>query len=163
MNDALGCNSVSWAPYHAVLSHSPENNGALVFRLVTGSCDNYVRVWRWVEGSPDTAWTEEPRIVGTPHSDWVRDVAWAPNAALPYGLFASCSEDRQVFIWRQKDRTSGPWEPTLLRLFEAPVWRLSWSLTGTVLAISTGDHRVSLWKQGVDETWVQVSSLADGE
>mgnify|MGYP001807410368 CR=1 FL=1 len=95
--------------------------------------------------------------------DWVRDVAWAPNSALPYAIFASCSEDKSVYIWRQRDRTSGPWEPTLLRAFEAPVWRLSWSLTGTVLAVSTGDHRVSLWKQSVDESWVQVSSLADSE
>lgn len=96
-------------------------------------------------------------------ADWVRDVAWAPNSALPYGILASCSEDKSVYIWKQKDGASGPWEPTLLRIFEAPVWRLSWSLTGTVLAVSTGDHRVSLWKQSVDETWVQISSLADGE
>lgn len=46
-NDALGCNAVSWAPYHPVHSHG-ENN-ALVYRLVTGACDNTVRVWRWLE------------------------------------------------------------------------------------------------------------------
>lgn len=46
-NDALGCNAVSWAPYHPVHSHG-ENN-TLVYRLVTGACDNSVRVWRWLE------------------------------------------------------------------------------------------------------------------
>lgn len=86
-------------------------------------------------------------------------MAWAPNSAIPFAIFASCSEDRNVFIWRQKERTSGPWEPTLLKTFEAPVWRLSWSVTGTVLAVSTADHKVTLWKQSVDESWVQISSL----
>ena len=93
----------------------------------------------------------------------MRDVAWAPNAALPYSIFASCSEDRNVYIWRQRDRGTGPWEATLLRTFEAPVWRLSWSITGTVLAVSTGDHRVTLWKQSIDETWIQISTLAEAE
>lgn len=93
--------------------------------------------------------------------DWVRDVAWAPNSAIPYTFFASCSEDRSVYIWRQKDKSSGPWEPTLLKTFESPVWRLSWSVTGTVLAVSCADHKVSLWKQSVDESWVQFSSLTE--
>jgi WD40 repeat protein len=93
--------------------------------------------------------------------DWVRDVAFAPNNALPYCLFASCSEDRSVYIWRQKDRISGPWEPMLLKMFEAPVWRLSWSVTGTVLAVSCGDHKVTLWKQSVDESWVQISNVGE--
>ncbi|RYG68065.1 hypothetical protein EON64_06000 [archaeon] len=67
-NDTLGCNAVSWAPYHTVASHSSEHNGALIYRLVTGSCDNAVRVWRWIEGSPENAWVEEPKTASTPHS-----------------------------------------------------------------------------------------------
>lgn len=155
-NDALGCNAVSWAPYHPILSHDDQN--AMVYRLVTAACDNTVRVWRWTDSSVDV---EEPKS-NDPHRDWVRDVAWNPNPALPFSLFASCSEDRSVYIWKQRQNGSH-WEPVLLRQFDAPVWRLSWSVTGTVLAVSTGDHRVSLWKQAVDETWVQISSLADAE
>jgi hypothetical protein len=64
----MGCNSVSWAPYHAVASHSPEHNNALVYRLATGSCDSIVRVWRWVEGSADATWTEEPKVQENPHT-----------------------------------------------------------------------------------------------
>ncbi len=97
------------------------------------------------------------------YSDWVRDVAWAPNSALPYNMFASCSEDRTVKIWMQKEKTQGDWDARDLAKFEAPVWRLSWSVTGTVLAVSTGDHRVSLWKQSVDESWIEISTLADSE
>jgi hypothetical protein len=67
-NDSLGCNAVSWAPYHSVSSHSVEHNGALIFRLVTGSCDNIVRIWRWIEGTSEGAWTEEAKTMQTPHS-----------------------------------------------------------------------------------------------
>lgn len=178
-NDSLGCNSVSWAPFSTSSSITEDNS--IVRRLVTGSCDNTVRVWRSVE-SPDGSvsnWTEEHKTLVTPHSgklnstslqeldrfilllliDWVRDVAWAPNSAMPYNIIASCSEDRNVFIWKQNEK--GAWEPKLLRTFEAPVWRVSWSITGNVLAVSTGDHKVTLWKQSVDESWIQISTVED--
>jgi protein transport protein SEC13 len=92
--------------------------------------------------------------------DWVRDVAWAPNTGMPYNIIASCSEDRTVYIWKQTE-ANGVWTPALMHKFDAPVWRLSWSVTGNVLAVSTGDHMVTLWKQSVDETWVQITSVDD--
>ena len=92
--------------------------------------------------------------------DWVRDVAWAPNSAMSNSVVASCSEDRSVYIWRLLDG-SGVWHPKLLRTFDAPVWRVSWSVTGNVLAVSTGDHKVTLWKQSADEAWVQISTMED--
>ena len=45
--------------------------------------------------------------------------------------------------------------------FDAPVWRVSWSITGNVLAVSTGDHKVTLWKQAVDGNWIQIRSLEE--
>ncbi|CAM9435842.1 unnamed protein product [Ectocarpus fasciculatus] len=151
LNDNLGCNSVSWAPFSAL--GSILEDGRSVKRLVTGSCDNTVRIWKHLDG----AWVEEEKT-SSPHSDWVRDVSWAPNTGMPYNLIASCSEDRTVYIWKQAER-DGKWVPTLMRTFDAPVWRVSWSITGNVLAVSTGDHNVTLWKQSVDETWVQISSV----
>lgn len=41
----LGCNSVSWAPFNSLGSREGEK---VYMRLVTGSCDNRVRFWRWV-------------------------------------------------------------------------------------------------------------------
>jgi protein transport protein SEC13 len=120
-----------------------------------------VRVWGY---SDATGWAqEEAKMSQTapPHSDWVRDVAWAPNSAIPYNIIASGSEDRTVYIWKQQDAAKGMWTPTLLKQFDAPVWRVSWSITGNVLAVSTGDHKVSLWKQSIDESWVQISSVED--
>ena len=154
-NDTLGCNSVSWAPYSAV--GSILEDGTPVYRLVTGSCDNSVRIWKCIGNIELGNWEEETKSA-SPHSDWVRDVAWAPNTALPYNLIASCSEDRTVYIWKQS-QANGPWVPTLMKSFDAPVWRVSWSITGSVLAVSAGDHKVSLWKQSVDENWVQISSV----
>ncbi len=47
----------------------------------------------------------------------------------------------------------------MMKTFDAPVWRVSWSVTGSIMAVSTGDHKVSLWKQQVDESWAQLSDI----
>ena len=36
----------------------------------------------------DGQWVEEQKLEG--HSDWVRDVAWAPSIGLPRSIIASC-------------------------------------------------------------------------
>ena len=33
------------------------------------------------------------------HSDWIRDLAFAPNIGLPKTYLASCSQDKTVRIW----------------------------------------------------------------
>lgn len=154
-NDSLGCNSVSWAPYSAL--GSIMEDGSSVRRIVTGSCDNSVRIWAY--NMQLNKWQEESRQT-SPHKDWVRDVAWAPNTAMPYNIIASCSEDRSVYIWKQIEK-NGMWTSILMNTFDAPVWRVSWSVTGNVLAVSTGDHKVTLWKQSVTEEWAQISSVED--
>mmetsp|Transcript_26832 Transcript_26832/g.30713 ORF Transcript_26832/g.30713 Transcript_26832/m.30713 type:complete len:402 (+) Transcript_26832:50-1255(+) len=133
-------------------------------RLVTGGCDNKIRFWMkapnantWVE---DT--TNQP-IASTSvfHSDWIRDVAWAPSIIPNTNIVASCSEDRNVIIWTQKGGLGNEWVGKVLHTFEDPVWRLSWSVTGNILAVSSGDSSVTLWKQNIHENWVQVSSVAE--
>ena len=129
--------------------------GASVQRLVAGSCDTMVRVYRKVDGK----WIMEKELQG--HEDWVRDVAWAPQSAmLGRQTIASCGEDGNVFIWTKKGN-SAEWTKTLLRKFASPVWRVSWSITGSVLAVSSGDHNVTLWKESLDRTWVQISSVSE--
>ena len=54
-NDQLGCNTVSWAPYSAL--GSIMDDGSPVRRLVTGSCDNTVRIWAY--NSQLNKWQEE--------------------------------------------------------------------------------------------------------
>lgn len=36
------------------------------------------------------------------HTDWVRDVAWAPNFGLPSNTLASAGQDGKVFIWNER-------------------------------------------------------------
>lgn len=74
-------------------------------------------------------------------SDWVRDVAWAPSFGLDIDTIASCSQDRTVLIFTNE---KGSWmkKPLKTDLFGDCVWRLSWSLSGNVLAVSCGDNKV---------------------
>ncbi|KDO31944.1 hypothetical protein SPRG_03160 [Saprolegnia parasitica CBS 223.65] len=152
-DSTLGVNAVSWAPYHSL--------GLQGKRVVTASCDNTVKVWALPDGA--TEWVKEDLHQSLPHhSDWVRDVAWAPSTGAPSNLIASASEDRNVCIWTQEETPSGEpskWTKELLHTFDAPVWRVSWSVTGNVLAVSTGDHKVSLWKESLDKKWLQISSV----
>ena len=53
------------------------------------------------------------------------------------------------------------WKPTLLHTFDAPVWRVSWSVTGHMLAVSSGDNDVTLWKAKLDGSWTQMSTVED--
>ncbi|CAM9093274.1 unnamed protein product [Chrysoparadoxa australica] len=130
----LGCNSVSWAPYNSIGSR--DDQGREYMRLVTGSCDSKVRFWRCpVDSLGD--WVEEPLSLDLlPHSDWVRDVAWAPSAGMPCNIVASCSEDRTVNLWTQSE-AGGAWAPQLMHTFEAQVldklllWRNGSSLTSS--------------------------------
>lgn len=147
-DSALGCNAVSWAPYHSLGS---TNESGTIQRLVTASCDKTIKIWSRSDGQME--WIKQEMNVV--HTDWVRDVAWAPGSGLPENIIASCSEDKQVFIWTQSEE-HGPWESVLLHTFDAPVWRVSWSVTGNVLAVSSGDHKVSLWKETLDKKWMYV-------
>lgn len=149
----LGCNAVSWAPSSGPGAKTPEGKG--IKRLVTGSCDNNVKIW--AENPNTMEWVQENMASeGVKHSDWVRDVAWAPSTGLPCNIIASCSEDKKVLIWTQTDANAG-WTSTVLHTFDCPVWRVSWSITGNVLAVSSGDHKVTLWKQALDGDWNQIS------
>lgn len=156
-DSATGVNSVSWAPFGA---YYDKNQPELVQpRLVTGGCDNKVRFW----SCKDDKWEEDTAC--SKHSDWVRDVAWAPGLLPNHNVVASCAEDRTVVIWKQQAEANAgswntvDWKPSVLHTFEAPVWKVSWSMTGHLLAVSSGDNDVTLWKQGLDDAWIQVGSV----
>ena len=41
--------------------------------------------------------------------------------------------------------------------------QVSWSVTGNVLAVSSGDATVTLYKESLDRKWVKVNSVDDEE
>ncbi|MCJ1478979.1 GTPase-activating protein S13 [Lambiella insularis] len=148
----LGVNSVSWAPSArpgSLVSASPEK-GALR-RFVSGGSDCLIKIWDW---SPEQKTYHTTHTLAG-HSDWVRDVSWSPTI-LSKAYIASASQDKTVRIWTSSP-TSDPshpteWKPVVLK-FDAVTWRVSWSLSGNVLAVSGGDNKVSLWKENLKGEW----------
>jgi len=158
---AIGVNSVSWAPSLAPgsLVNSSSTPNTLVKRFVSGGCDNHIKIWRFHEN--DNIWRQEPELLEY-HTDWVRDVAWGPNIGLPSTLIASCSQDGTVAIWNQENPSSA-WTRKVLPKFPDVVWRVSWSITGNILAVAGGDNKITLWKESPDGEWRCVSSIDESE
>lgn len=169
-----GCNSVSWAPStpagEILKKPQPINNNEdgendqssviddsarIVKRLVSGGADNKVKIWRFQDEKKE--WICEKELDG--HTNWVRDVSWAPNIGLPYDTIASCGNDKKVIIWTKKCGDDD-WEKKELPQFNDIVWRLSWNLTGSILAVSSADNKVTLWKE-VNDEWVKCGVVSD--
>ncbi|XP_054721461.1 protein SEC13 homolog isoform X2 [Uloborus diversus] len=151
----IGCNAVSWAPFNAELGYASSADDTELFakRFVTGGCDNLVKIWKYVE--KQETWVEEDRLEA--HSNWVRDVVWAPSAIFEQSVIASCSQDKRVIIWTKKKGSN--WTPKALPAFEDVVWHVSFSATGGMLAVSGGDNEVSLWKAVNSTTWVRLDDV----
>lgn len=148
----IGCNAVAWASSAAPgsLTSTQALPPAPVRRLASAGCDNVVKIWSF--SAEQNMWVEEVGLAG--HTDWVRDVAFAPNQGLPRTQLASAGQDRTVRIWTEE---GGQWSQVLLDpgegAFPDTVWTVSWSLSGNVLAVSCGDGKISLWKENLKGTW----------
>lgn len=151
-----GTLAVTWAPSTHL---GAELAGKTTLRLATAGCDGSVRVW--ARTGADGAWVLDTNGLLSGHSRWVRDVAWAPATGLLANQLASCSEDGRVIVWEQRS-VGGEWSPKTVRTFDAPVWRVSWSLTGGILAVTSGDPSgeaaVSLFKQTLLGDWAEVDA-----
>jgi len=151
----LGCLSVSWAPAFPAGSMVSTASGPIqpVKSIASSGCDNAVKIWSFNEAHGN--WTQQGQDLGR-HTNWVRDVAWAPNIGMPRSTIASASEDGKVFIWSQA-ADGGAWQAALLHDFGCAVWSVSWSVSGGMLAVSDSNNQVTLWKETVDGNWEQVS------
>lgn len=54
-------------------------------------------------------------------------------------------------VWNQKN--GDVWAECLHHDYSEPVWRVNWSITGNLLAVSHGVDQVDLWKEMIDGTW----------
>jgi protein transport protein SEC13 len=159
-----GVNAVSWAP--AVAPGSMEKaavpgsqNQALVRRFATGGSDCAVRIWEF--NTATSSYSSIAELSG--HTGWVRDVAWSPSLLGGKAYIASASQDRTVRIWTSSDSSAaeGSWTSKTLT-FECLVWRVSWSLSGNVLAVSGADNKVTLWKERVrDGGWECIKTIEE--
>ncbi|KAJ3214934.1 GTPase-activating protein S13 [Dinochytrium kinnereticum] len=147
---SIGVNAVSWAPSTvpgSLITMSGGANPASMKRFVSAGCDNLIKIWREENGT----WKEEGALDG--HTDWVRDVSWAPSVGLPTSYIASCSQENN----------SGPWTKKLLQKEPFPdvVWRVSWSTSGNILAVSCGDNKITLWKENLDGEYGQIGDVSE--
>lgn len=151
---SIGCTGVCWAPAPppGSLVAGGLSQPAVVKRLVSSGCDNVAKIWRFDDSM---GWKEEHTLRA--HSDWVRDVCWSVNMGLPMNTIGTCGQDGKVFIWTQAE-PGGVWAHTLLHDFGVPVWRLSWSVMGNMLAVSDANNLVTVWKESVDGKWDQISA-----
>jgi len=154
---SVGCNAVSWCPSTTPGSliepqHQTSNPSLVRKRIATGGCDNLVKIWKEDDSGQ---WVEEHSLEA--HKDWVRDVAWAPSVGLPVSIIASCSQDHRVITWKCSDLEGGQWQSQVLHTFDDVIWHVSWSLCGTILAVSGGDNKISLWKETLDEKRICIS------
>ncbi|GAB5365492.1 hypothetical protein AAMO2058_001062900 [Amorphochlora amoebiformis] len=157
-----GVNSVSWAPAIPSASLVAQNNAPVKpqRRLVTGGCDNKIKIWYFNEAKAQ--WDQQTVLKddGLKHKGWVRDVAWAPSLGLPGNTIASCSEDKTAIIWTEGK--TGAMEPVKEIKCNDKVWRVSWSIMGNILAVCEGNNTVSLWKESVDGKWQNLAKCNEG-
>ncbi|KLU88530.1 protein transporter SEC13 [Magnaporthiopsis poae ATCC 64411] len=146
-----------------IVSWSPHESGCL---LACASSDGHVSVLEFKDSSFDhqnfLAHGQGVNSGGLlqGHTDWVLDVDWSPTT-LQKSYIASASQDRTVRIWTSDVSNPGQWQSKVLKEFDTTVWRVSWSLSGNVLAVSSGDNKVTLWKENLRGEWATVSTLED--
>jgi protein transport protein SEC13 len=57
-----------------------------------------------------------------------------------------------VLVWSCDLTDTGPsalslWKSIELNQFNSVAWHVSWSLTSNMLAVSTGDNKVTIWRE----------------
>ncbi|GIY46493.1 nucleoporin SEH1 [Caerostris darwini] len=111
-----------------------------------------------------------PRIDTLPVTDAVYDIAFAPNLGRSYNLLAVATKNLQIFIIRplhdqnvsSVQDVSPKYEIRQAGQFDnhnSQVWRVSWNITGTILASSGDDGCVRLWKASCNEKWKCIATL----
>eukprot|EP01062_Namystynia_karyoxenos_P075754 TRINITY_DN7340_c0_g1_i1.p2 TRINITY_DN7340_c0_g1~~TRINITY_DN7340_c0_g1_i1.p2 ORF type:complete len:313 (+),score=55.61 TRINITY_DN7340_c0_g1_i1:143-1081(+) len=157
---AGGVTAVSWAPFltSGVFIQPMRDVDRERRRLVSGGCDGQVLVWQHNHETGSWDAISSLKEHSRHGSVAVRDVAWAPNVGLPYDYIASCGDDRQAIVWRQ-EMPGFDWRFRNIPTGSATPCRVSWSLAGTLLAVSCDDNSVSLYKEAANADWVLASVI----
>lgn len=159
----MGVNAVSWAPSGtlpgAIARKDGGQQGSGARRFATGGSDNAVKIWEY---NQQTNSYVQMTVLPSGHSDWVRDVAWSPTL-LSRTYIASASQDKTVRIWTSTNPADvNTWQlAKVLEFGDAVLWRVSWSLSGNVLAVSGSDGKVSLWKENLRGEWECVKEITE--
>lgn len=143
-----GAQALSWMTPPPFRDNAP----APPMRLVTGGCDHAVAVWK-CEGD---VWAQEPPLPPT-HTDWVRSVAWRPDGS---NVIASGGWDQSTVIWKQEVEGQ-PFRPISRIQATGKVEGVSWSVTGSVLAVSFAESETVLYKEYNDGQYEEVGKVGE--
>ncbi|KAI2617391.1 WD40 repeat-like protein [Hypoxylon sp. NC1633] len=151
--------------------------------LVTGSFDATAGLWRWtdddaagrleveVTGDSDDEKDWELIVVLDGHDNEIKSVAFSPTGQ----YLATCSRDKTVWIWEDVGAEGDDeWETVaVLNEHEADVKAVAWCpetnrggrgrYSSDVLASSSYDNTVRVWREDGDENWVCVAVLEGHE
>ncbi len=108
--------------------------------------------------------TFECHLSVTEHKDWVRGVDWLSDCfGRQYDLLATCSEDGTVILWKIPFQSPGNYTKQILDTFDGPVWKVSWSHTGGLLAVSAGsnkaDNTVYVYQEQDNNKWKVIQQI----
>ena len=122
-------------------------------RLVSGGNDKIVKLWEFRAGEVNPI----EQTIGH-HDDLIRDVAWSSNVGNQFDMIASCSEDKTCKVWKQDFHSKeNPWSCFQISFSEnQPLWKVSWSQTGKILAISGGESLVKVTEEDATGDWKEV-------
>eukprot|EP01059_Diplonema_ambulator_P035289 TRINITY_DN8245_c0_g1_i3.p1 TRINITY_DN8245_c0_g1~~TRINITY_DN8245_c0_g1_i3.p1 ORF type:complete len:312 (+),score=82.73 TRINITY_DN8245_c0_g1_i3:44-979(+) len=157
-----GVTGVSWAPFLSsgtlIQPQVQLQNLTSNKRFVTGGCDGQLRIWSF----NNHAMKWETAAMLSEHSRngvvAIRDVQWASNCGLPFDYIASCADDKCVLVWRQ-EMPDKAWKHRVAYDSDVTPCRLSWSLAGTILAVSFEDQTVKLLKEDTAGDWKVTSDV----
>eukprot|EP01041_Mallomonas_annulata_P012857 gene12857-27109_t len=130
-------------------------------KIVVGGFSKKAVIWACDTGGK---WHQE--WVLDAHSDPVNDVAWAPSMGRSYHLIASAARERSFKVHTLQRKEGGVLEytPGTSKTIEtnSEIWRVAWNATGTVLATSSEDGSVGLWRKDFSGEWINVQQMESG-
>ena len=100
--------------------------------------------------------------------DPVHDISFAPNIGRSYHILAVASKDVHIFNLKPNLDTNSPVRLDIQQAAQFPdhyctVWRVTWNITGTMLATTGDDGCIRTWKMNYLKNWRCAAVLkADG-
>lgn len=137
-----GVNAVSWSPA-APSSILAAEETYLRRKFVSGGPDG-VKLWVYGESGYTAEFLERG-----PH---VKDVEWNREN----DMIAACTNDGKVLVWNAE----GGQQQEVLSL-KCPVWSVSWSLSGGLLAVTSEDNNTRFLRRNLEGAWELVTTIGE--